>query len=78
MIEEFAMVMVVFMVVVAPLWLILHYRTLNKKTAGLSVAEHQQLERLTQVAKQMAERMETLEKILDEQDADWRASNEAR
>jgi phage shock protein B len=78
MLEEFAMVMVVFMVVVAPLWLILHYRTLNKKTAGLSVAEHEQLERLTQIAKQMAERMETLERILDEQDTDWRANDETR
>jgi phage shock protein B len=78
MLEEFAMVMVVFMVFVAPLWLILHYRTLNKKTAGLSVAEHEQLERLTQVAKQMAERMETLERILDEQDNDWRSHNETR
>ncbi len=53
---------IVFMVVVAPLWLILHYR--SKK--------HRQLLELAQKADKMAERVETLEALLDQEAPQWR------
>ncbi|GGE85216.1 envelope stress response membrane protein PspB [Pseudoalteromonas gelatinilytica] len=63
---------IVFMVVVAPLWLILHYRSKKQVNQGLSEHEHRQLLELAQKADKMAERVETLEALLDQEAPQWR------
>ena len=63
---------IVFMVVVAPLWLILHYRSKKQLSQGLSEHEHRQLLELAQKADKMAERVETLEALLDQEAPQWR------
>ena len=63
---------IVFMVVVAPLWLILHYRSKKQVSQGLSEHEHRQLLELAQKADKMAERVETLEALLDQEAPQWR------
>lgn len=68
--------LIIFMIVVAPIWVIMHYRTLGKKSQGLSVEEHAKLQQLSQVAEQMGSRIETLEKILDAETPDWRKKYE--
>ncbi len=69
-------IIIVFMVIPLPIWIVLHYRSLNKKTAGLSEEEHRSIERLTQIAHKMADRIEALESILDKDGRDWREQNE--
>ena len=64
--------LIVFMVVVAPLWLILHYRSKKQVSQGLSEHEHRQLLELAQKADKMAERVETLEALLDQEAPQWR------
>jgi phage shock protein B len=64
---------VVFLVIVAPLWIILHYRSRARTQSQLSSEERQTLETLASRAELMAERIETLEAILDEQTPEWRA-----
>ena len=63
---------IVFMVVGAPLWLILHYRSKKQVSQGLSEHEHRQLLELAQKADKMAERVETLEALLDQEAPQWR------
>ena len=63
---------IVFMVVVAPLWLILHYRSKKQVSQGLSEHEHRQLLELAQKADKMAVRVETLEALLDQEAPQWR------
>ena len=63
---------IVFMVVVAPLWLILPYRSKKQVSQGLSEHEHRQLLELAQKADKMAERVETLEALLDQEAPQWR------
>ncbi|WOC25194.1 envelope stress response membrane protein PspB [Pseudoalteromonas sp. N1230-9] len=63
---------IVFMVVVAPLWLILHFRSKKQVSQGLSEHEHRQLLELAQKADKMAERVETLEALLDQEAPQWR------
>jgi len=63
---------IVFMVVVLPLWLFMHYLTRMKKMKGLSTEDEQTLAKLWQTSVQMEERIKTLETILDEKDPDWR------
>ena len=70
--EVFVAPIIIFMVVVAPLWLILHYRSKKQVSQGLSEHEHRQLLELAQKAEKMAERVETLESLLDQEAPQWR------
>ena len=64
---------IIFMVVVAPIWLILHYRSKRQISQGFSEEEYIQLADLSELADKMADRIKTLEAILDVETADWRA-----
>jgi len=74
--DYFGPALIIFMIIPLPIWIILHYRSLNKKTAGLSEDEHQAIERLTKVASKMADRIEALESILDKDAPHWRGEDE--
>lgn len=63
---------IVFMVIVAPIWLILHYRSKKQISQGLSEDEYTQLSELSETADKMADRIKTLEAILDAETPDWR------
>ncbi len=63
---------IIFMLVVAPIWLILHYRSKRQVSQGLSEEEYIQLSELSETADKMAERIKTLEAILDVETPDWR------
>ena len=67
---------VLFMIFVAPIWIIMHYRTAANKSVGLSTDEQQSLEELMEVADTLEERLEILESILDQETPDWRAKYE--
>ena len=64
---------VIFMLVVAPAWLWMHYRHKQRTESALSEAERGELETLTLQAERMLERIDTLEAILDAQTPEWRA-----
>ena len=64
---------IVFMVIVAPIWLILHYRSKRQVSQGLSEEEYIQLSELSEMADKMADRIKTLEAILDAETPDWRS-----
>lgn len=74
--EEFfiltGVTLIVFMVFVAPIWLILHYRSKKQVSQGLSETELRSLENLAEKAELMAERIQTLESILDAETPNWR------
>lgn len=61
-----------FLIFVAPLWLFFHYRSKKQVTQGLSQEEFQSLHELSRRAEKMAERIKTLESILDADSPDWR------
>ncbi|WP_462158615.1 envelope stress response membrane protein PspB [Pseudoalteromonas sp. GB56] len=64
---------VIFLIFVAPLWLILHYRSKKQVSQGLSEHEHRQLVELSNKAEKMADRINTLEKLLDQESPQWRS-----
>ena len=64
--------LIIFMVIVAPIWLILHYRSKSQVSQGLSEEEYIQLSDLSEMADKMADRIKTLEAILDAETPDWR------
>ena len=59
------MPLVIFMIFVAPIWLILHYRSKKQVNQGLSAEEQASLQSLAEQAEKMSDRIQTLEAILD-------------
>ena len=63
---------VVFLVVVAPIWIIFHYKSKANVVDGLSTNARAELDEMIEVANKMAARIETLESILDVESPGWR------
>jgi phage shock protein B len=63
---------ILFLVVVAPLWIIFHYITVWRSARRLSGDDEKALGELWQSAKRMEGRIEALEKVLDSEAPDWR------
>jgi len=70
--ETFVTPIIIFMVVVAPIWLILHYKSKRQISQGLTKEEYTQLSELSELADSMTDRIPTLEAILDAETPDWR------
>lgn len=63
---------IIFMLFVAPIWLMLHYRSKREINEGLTKEEFSQLNELSELADKMTDRVRTLEAILDVDSPDWR------
>jgi phage shock protein B len=64
--------LILFTLFVAPIWLILHYRSKKQVKQGLSEEEFATLQTLAEKAELMSDRIQTLESILDEEAPEWR------
>ncbi|OFC68884.1 envelope stress response membrane protein PspB [Alteromonas confluentis] len=64
--------LVLFLIFVAPIWLILHYRSKKQVSQGLSAEEYAELKALAEKAEKMSDRIKTLESILDHEAPQWR------
>ena len=69
---DFEVPVILFLAVVAPIWIIAHYATRWRATKSLSSDEEQLLEELWQSAERMEQRINALERILDTEVTDWR------
>lgn len=63
---------IIFLVFVAPIWLIMHYRAKRQMNQGLSKEEYATLQDLADRADKMADRIHTLESILDAEAPHWK------
>lgn len=63
---------IIFLTVIAPLVIVLHYVTKWKTSKGLSNEDEKMLEELWESAQRMESRINALETILDNEVADWR------
>ena len=64
---------VIFLAIVAPVWIFMHYRSKQRAQGSLSEDERTELESLTHQAERMVERIDTLESILDSETPGWRS-----
>lgn len=53
-------------------WIVMHYKYRDRHTSGFTEDESRQLQELLEIADSMAERIKTLESILDAETPDWR------
>ena len=73
--EDFFGMLIGFMAVTMPIWIVwivMHYRAKRREARGLGDDESRQLEELNEAAERMAERIKTLESILDAETPEWR------
>ena len=63
---------IIFLVIVAPIWLVLHYVSRWRSSRTLSREDERMLVDLWESAKRMELRIQTLEKILDAEAPQWR------
>jgi len=66
---------IIFLAVVAPIWVIMHYVTKMKTAKSLSTADEEGLAKLWQLADKLEERVEALETILDQDTPGWRSGS---
>ncbi len=64
--------LILFLSIVAPLWIIFHYVTRWRTAKTLSGEDEKMLQELWQSAARMEERIQTLERILDADGKGWR------
>ncbi|MDV2857545.1 MULTISPECIES: envelope stress response membrane protein PspB [Oceanimonas] len=62
----------IFLFLVVPVWLVLHYRSKRRLDEGLDDNARQRLDKALQQSEQLAERVETLERLLDQEVPEWR------
>lgn len=71
--QEFLYVpLILFLVVVAPVWIIAHYITRWRSSRVLSADDEKMLAELWELAPKMESRINTLERILDAEAPGWR------
>lgn len=63
---------VLFMVIVAPIWIVMHYRSLNRSSRSLTEEDRESIEHMLETVDKLTERIGTLESILDADHPDWR------
>lgn len=64
--------LVIFLLVVAPVWIISHYVTRWRTAKILSAEDEKMLAELWDLAPKLESRINTLERILDAEAPDWR------
>lgn len=63
---------ILFFTVLGPIWVTLHYTTKRREAKTLLSEESESLEALLNAADRMEKRIDTLEKILESDDANWK------
>ena len=63
---------ILFLTIVAPIWIAMHYSSSRKSSRSLDQGDREELEDLLAELDKMTERITTLESILDQEHADWR------
>jgi len=63
---------ILFMVVVAPIWLSMHYRSVSRSSRSLGENDRQTIEHMLETVDKLTQRIATLESILDADHPQWK------
>ena len=63
---------IVFLVFVAPMWIIMHYRSVNRSSRSLTMEDRESIEHMLVTVDKLTDRIEALESILDADHREWR------
>jgi phage shock protein B len=68
----FFILRLLFLTIVAPIWIVAHYLTRWRRSRKLSVDDERSLGELYDIARRMEGRVATLERVLDSEAPGWR------
>ena len=63
---------ILFLVVVAPLWITMHYRSVSRSSRSLNLEDKESIDHMLETVDKLTERIATLESILDADHPHWR------
>lgn len=63
---------ILFITVVMPIWLTMHYRSVNRSSRSLNTEDREVVEHMLETVDKLTDRIQALESILDAQHSDWR------
>lgn len=69
---------VLFMVIVAPIWIVMHYRSVNSSSRSLSEEDREALDDMLATVDKLGDRIKSLESILDADHPKWRKTVEGQ
>jgi phage shock protein B len=64
---------ILFITVVMPIWLTMHYRSVNRSSRSLNTEDREIVEHMLETVDKLAERIQALESILDADHGKWRS-----
>ena len=70
--------MMQFMVIATPTWIVMHYRSLNQSSRSLTEEDRQSLEAMLVAVDQLVDRIESLESILEADHPNWRQQQDRK
>jgi len=76
--EFFFVPMVLFMVIVAPIWIVMHYRSVSRSSRSLSDDDRESIDTMLVTVDKLSERIVSLEAILDADHPNWRQQENTR
>lgn len=63
---------ILFLVIVAPMWITMHYRSVSRSSRSLNREDRESIEHMLETVDKLTERIGSLETILDDDHSDWR------
>jgi phage shock protein B len=63
---------ILFMVIVAPMWITMHYRSVSRSSRSLTQEDRESIEQMLDTVDRLTDRIGALESILDADHSDWR------
>lgn len=67
---------ILFMVIVAPMWITMHYRSVSRSSRSLSQEDRESIELMLETVDKLTDRIGALESILDMDHPDWRQQDQ--
>ena len=67
--------LVSFLIFVAPIWLVLHYRAKKQSNQGLSANDQEKMKSLIKRTETLQKRLVSLEQVLDKEAPNWRQND---
>lgn len=64
--------LIVFLTIVAPIWIIMHYRSVNRSSQSLNEEDRESLDSMLATIDKLQDRIRSLEALLDVEQPNWR------
>ena len=74
----FAVPLIVFLVVVAPIWIIMHYRSINRSSQALNDEDRENIDSMLATIDSLQDRIRALESLLDIDQPGWRSHDQGQ